>query len=184
MGREEKDGREVGRHMIRYLWKFETVAVGAIGAFSLLFLIQTYTYGRRAALFPRLISWIVLFLILFFIASRVLRLLKRKGATDAEPLPAKGAAAADSSQRVRWTVTFGAAIGFCILMYLIGFGPATAFYLATHIYLAGYRKLKVIFLYALALGAMMVFIGYLFKVPLPEGIFVEPILEYVQDLWG
>ncbi len=172
--------------MIRYLWKFETVAVGAIGAFSLLFLIQTYNYGRRAALFPRLISGIVLFLILFFIASRVRRLLKikRKGATAAESLPAKGEAVADSSQRVKWTLTFGAAIGFCILMYLIGFGPATAFYLATHIYLAGYRKLKVIFLYALALGAMMVFIGHLFKVPLPEGIFVEPILVYVQDLWG
>ncbi len=173
------------RHMRKYLWRYETVAVGAIFAFSALFLIQTYNYGRRAALFPRAISIFVLFLILFFIFSRARRMFKEKEPSSKEvPRRAEGPREAGQRQGVKWTVSFGGAIGFCILMYLIGFGLATVCYVAAHTHWAGYRRHKVTFTYALVLGIIMVLIGYLFMIPLPQGILVEMILENVKYLAG
>ncbi len=167
--------------MRKFLSRYETVAVGAICAFSALFLVQTYDYGRRAALFPRAISILVLFLILCFIFSRIRRMFKEKRSPSKEvPHRAEGAGEAGQRQGVKWILSFGGAIGFCILMYLIGFGLATVCYVAAHTYWAGYRRHKVTFMYALALGIMMVLIGYLFMIPLPQGILVEMISENVQ----
>jgi FtsH-binding integral membrane protein len=169
--------------MKKYLWRYEAVAVSAIGVFCVIFLVQTYNYGHKAALFPRLVCFFVLFLILFFIVSRLRRMLKRRGVpSQDEPIQAEGITEAGQPQGVKWTLTFGLAMGFCLLMYLIGFGPATVCYLAVHTYLAGYRKVKMLFLYALAVGAIMVFFGYLFKIPLPEGILVGMVMQYLQNL--
>ena len=169
--------------MKKYLMRFETMAVGTIGLFSVLFLIQTYNYGRRAALFPRIMSLTVLILILFYIFSRIRWMLKKKGAlSKKEPVRAGVVVKADQHQGVNWPLTFGAGIGFCILMFLIGFGMSTVCYIATHTYLAGYRKHKVIFLYALAMGVMMVLIGYAFMIPLPKGVLVEMISAHIQNL--
>jgi hypothetical protein len=168
--------------MRKYLMRFETVAVGAIGLFSALFFIQTYNYGRRAALFPRIISLLVLFLILVFIISRIHRVLKKKRASSKEePVWAEGVAKVKKPQGVNWPLTFGGGIGFCILMYFIGFGLSTVCYMVTHTYLAGYRKHKIIFLYALALGVTMVLIGYAFMIPLPKGVLVEMISDRVRN---
>ena len=169
--------------MKKYLWRYETLAVGAIGLFSVIFLIQTYDYGRKAALFPRLVCCIVLFLILFFIVSRLRRMLKKRSVpSQEEPVRKEVITEAGQTPGLKWTLTFGLAMGFCLLMYLIGFGPATVCYLAVHTYLAGYRKCKVIFLFALAVGAIMVFFGRLFQIPLPEGILVGMIRQYWQNL--
>jgi FtsH-binding integral membrane protein len=169
--------------MKKYLWRYETLAVGAIGLFCVIFLTQTYDYGRKAALFPRLVCFIVLFLILFYIFSRLRRMLK-KGAVPSqeEPVRTEARTEAGQPQGLKWTLTFGLAMGFCLLMYLIGFGPATVCYLAVHTYLAGYRKRKVIFVFALAVGAIIVFFGRLFKIPLPDGILVGMIMPYWQNL--
>lgn len=168
--------------MKKYLMRFETVAVGTIGLFSALFFIQTYNYGRRAALFPRIVSLMVLILVLFYIFSRIRRMLKKKGTlSKKEPVQAGVVAQADQPQGVNWTLTFGAGIGFCILMFLIGFGLSTVCYMVTHTYLAGYRKHKIIFLYALAMGVTMVLIGYAFMIPLPKGVLVEMISDRVRN---
>ncbi len=169
--------------MNKHVWRYEALAAGVIGVFCTIFLIQTYDYGRKAALFPRLMCFTVLFLLVFFIVSRIRRFLKMKQAPpQQDQVTAEGAAEADSLHVVKWPLTFGLAIGFCLLMTLIGFGPATVCYLAAHTYIAGYRKGKVIFLFALAVGAIMVFLGRLFKIPLPEGILVGMVMQYLQNL--
>lgn len=169
--------------MKKYLWRYETLAVSAIGLFCVIFLIETYNYGRKAALFPRLVCFIVLFLILFFIFSRLRRLLKKEAVSaHKEPVRTEVITEVGQLQEVRWTLTFSLAMGFCLLMYLIGFGPATVCYLAAHTYLAGYRKRRVIFLFAVAVGGIIVFFGHLFKIPLPDGILVGMIRQYWQHL--
>ncbi len=160
--------------MREHLQKFETFAVGAIAVFSGLFLIQTYQYGRRAALFPRVVSFTILFLTAFFIVSRIRR-------TMVKP-PAKKETASvirteiTQAGGVHWLVTLSAATGFFVLIYLIGFGPSTFFYVATHLYLAGYRRHTVTFLFALAMAIIIVGTGYLFTIPLPQGVLVETLI--------
>lgn len=169
--------------MKKYLWRYETLAVSAIGLFCIIFLIQTYDYGRRAALFPRLVCLIVLFLILFFLFSRLRRMLKKGGVPSQEGVVrTEVITEAGQPTGLKWTLTLGLAMGFCFLIYLIGFGPATVCYLAVHTHLAGYRKRKVTFLFALAVGAIIVSFGRLFQIPLPEGILVGMIKQYWQNL--
>lgn len=159
--------------MKKWLFQFETVAVAVIGIFSAVFLVQTYDYGRRAGLFPRLISWTVLVLILIFVVSRV----RRAWGRSKEAAPAKPVGALDKAGRpagVKWTLSFGLALAYCLLVYLIGFGPATFGYLLAHIQLAGNRRRAIAAVYALVVAAIMVLMGTFFKIPLPQGILVEP----------
>ncbi len=160
-----------------YWLRFETFAVGVIGVFSGLFLFQTYQYGRRAALFPRIISGAVLFLTRFFIGSRIRRIKKQKGLPSEKKrhrMPVETEVAA--AQGINWLLTLAAATGFFVLIYFIGFGGATFFYVTTHLYLSGYREHKVIFGFALAMAILMVGSGYLFSIPLPWGVLVERML--------
>jgi hypothetical protein len=156
--------------------RFEVATIAGIGLFAAVFLIRTYDYPRRAALFPRGISIIILFLLLLFIASRVRRYLKKKGAS-AKEAPSQTAEGEDSGRRqaMPWILTFGIAAGFLILIYLIGFAVAALCYLVTHIYLTGYRNHKVVWLYALVIGMALISFEYLFAVSLPKGILVEMI---------
>lgn len=151
--------------------KFETFAVGAIALFSGLFFLQTYQYGRRAALFPRVVSLTILFLTGVFIVSRIRRAMVKP------PSKKETASVVQSeisqARGVNWLLTLSAATGYCALIYLIGFGPATFFYVVTHLYLAGYPRRTVTFLFALAMAIIIVVTGYLFTVPLPEGLLME-----------
>jgi len=160
--------------MREQLLKFETFAVGTIAVFSGLFLLQTYQYGRRAALFPRVVSFTILFLTGFFIVSRIRRAMVKPPAkkettriVQSEITQAGG---------VHWLLTLSAATGFFVLIYLVGFGPSTFFYVTAHLYLAGYRRHRVIFLFALAMAIVIFLTGYLFTIPLPEGVLVPMIV--------
>jgi hypothetical protein len=162
--------------MREYLLKFETVAVATIAGFSGLFLFQTYQYGHRAALFPRVVSLTVLFLTGFFIVSRLRRAMaKQKSAAKEEPARVKIAGELDRAAGVNWLVTLSAATAFFILIYLVGFGLATFIYVAAHLYLAGYRRHSVVFLFAMAMAVLIVGTGYLFSIPLPQGLLVQMI---------
>ncbi len=163
--------------MKKYLLRFETFAVGAIALFSGLFLYQTYQYGRRAALFPRIISLTVLFLTAVFFYSRVRRIRKQTGASETTVIDTNSGRSCDGAEKVSWIVTLSVATAFLVLIYLIGFGPATFFYVPAHLYISGYRRHKVIFGFALAMAILMVGSGYLFSIPLPQGVLIESILE-------
>lgn len=162
--------------MKRYLWRFETFAVAAIGVFSGLFLLQTYQYGRRAALFPRIISLTVLFLTGVFVVSRVRRISKQKTASSKEETvrPPSGTKPA-TAEGVNWLLTLAAATGFLVFVNLIGFGAATFFYVAVHLYLAGYYRHPVIWAFAAAMAITIVGTAYLFAIPLPQGLLIEMI---------
>jgi uncharacterized membrane protein YfcA len=159
------------------LLKLETFAVGTIAVFSALFLLQTYEYGRRAALFPKLVSFTILFLTGCFLVSRLRRAIKRQRTEvkKKETIPVEVESEATQPAGVHWLLTLSAATGFFVLIYLVGFGPATFFYVATHLSLAGYRRHSVIALFALAMAIIIVGTGYLFTIPLPEGVLVEMI---------
>ena len=162
--------------MRSHLLKFEAFAVAIIAIFSGVFLLQTYEYGRRAALFPRVVSITVLSLTGFFIVSRLRR------ATINKNVPAKESPArteigdeANQSAGVNWLAALGVAIGFFVLIYLVGFGPATLIYVSAHLYMAGYRRHGLIFLFAIAMAILVVATAYLFAVPVPGGMLVDMI---------
>lgn len=160
--------------MREQLLKFETFAVATIAVFSGLFLVQTYEYGRRAALFPRGVSITILFLTGFFIVSRIRRAMsKQKTAMKEATVPAEVSGKVTEVGGVNWLLTLSAATGFFVLIYLFGFGPSTFFYVTAHLYLAGYRRHGVIFLFALAMAIVIVLTGYLFTIPLPDGVLVQ-----------
>ena len=163
--------------MKSYLWRFETFAVVAIGVFSGLFLFQTYQYGRRAALFPRIISLTVLFLAVVFVYSRVRRTRKQKAPfSKEETVRAPSGAEPAAAEGVNWLLTLAAATGFLVFIYFIGFAAATFFYVAAHLYLAGYHRHQVIWAFAAAMAITMLGTAYLFAIPLPQGLVVDMIL--------
>jgi hypothetical protein len=166
--------KAAGEPMKASWFRLETIAVGTIAVFSALFLLQTYDYGRRAALFPRLISVTILVLTALFIVSRLRRGLKRGAAAQRESLRAE-VRSETRGGGISWLLALAAASGFSALIYLIGFGFATFVYIATHLYLAAYRRHIVVFLFALAMAAVMVLTGHLFNIQLPRGVLVEMI---------
>jgi hypothetical protein len=154
--------------------KLETIAVGTIAVFSAVFLLQTYEYGRRAALFPRLVSLTILLLAGIFLVSRLRRALTRKtAAVREESVRREGVSEGTRAGGVNWLVALSAAAGFCVLIYLVGFGPSTFVYVSAHLYLAGYRRHSVVFLFALAMAAVVIVTAYLFNIQLPEGVLFE-----------
>lgn len=157
--------------------KFETFAVATVAVFSGLFFVQTYEYGRRAALFPRVVSGTVLFLTGFFVVSRIRRAMaKQKTAMKEQPVTVEVVSEVNEAGGVNWLLTLSAAMTFFVLIYLVGFGLSTFVYVATHLYLAGYRRHRVIFLFAIAMAIVIVGAGYLFTIPLPEGVLVQMIV--------
>ena len=141
---------------------FEALAVGVIAVFASLFLFQTYHYGHRAALFPRAISVAILFLIGVFVVSRL-------RAAVVKPQP-------DTGTPHSWLLAFGVVTGFVVSIYLVGFAVSTFVYVATHLYLAGYRRHGVIFSFALAMAVGIAAAGYVFAIPLPSGVLMPMTL--------
>jgi hypothetical protein len=170
-------------------FKIEMLAAGTIAVFSAAFLFQTYDYGRRAALFPRLISVAILLLTAIFLVSRLRRGSKRTPAIADAEKRVGGETARRETRRagMNWLLAFGAASGFSALIYLIGFGPSTFVYVASHLYLAGYRRHAVGFLFALAMATVVVLTGHLFGIQLPRGVLVEIIAPegdgMVRSIW-
>jgi hypothetical protein len=122
------------------------------------------------------VSLTVLFLTGFFIVSRLRRAMaKQKSAAKEEPARVEIASELDQAGSVNWLVTLSAATAFFILIYLVGFGLATFIYVAAHLYLAGYRRHSVVFLFAMAMAVLIVGTGYLFSIPLPQGLLVQMI---------
>jgi hypothetical protein len=164
--------------MREHLRKFETFAVGTIAVFSGLFLFQTYDYGRRAALFPRVVSITVLFLTGFFIISRIRKAMaKQKTALKEQPVTVEIVSEVNEAGGVNWLLTLSSATAFFVLIYFVGFGLSTFVYVATHLYLAGDRRHSVIFSFAIAMAIIIVGTGYLFNISLPEGVLVQMIAE-------
>jgi uncharacterized membrane protein YfcA len=157
--------------------RFEIAAIAGIALFSGIFLVRTYDYNYRAALFPRLVSYTVLILLLYYVFSRVRRYLKERKESTAKEVTPQTEEGAETEERrgMSWVVAFGIAIGFLILIYLTGFAVAAVCYMAAHIYLTGYRNHKIVLLYALFIGIALVSFEYLFDISLPKGILFEMI---------
>jgi hypothetical protein len=64
-----------------------------------------------------------------------------------------------------------------VFIYFIGFAAATFFYVAAHLYLAGYHRHQVVWAFAAAMAITMLGTAYLFAIPLPQGLVVDMILE-------
>jgi len=162
---------------MKAFFRLEMIAVLVIGLFSATFLKMTFAYGKKAAMFPRIISIFVLIIAIYYVIGQVVAAIKQPQGSS--PVAAKKLAEPETKilgQAPR-NVLIGSFLVYALLIYVIGFAGATLCYGIGIPYIAGYRKKAVIIVFAVAMTIMMVVIGKVFMIPLPEGLIITKLLS-------
>jgi uncharacterized membrane protein (DUF485 family) len=119
----------------------DLILMAILGAFAAAFLIDSRSYNPTAALFPRLISTIVLLLILWTAAHRLWELFGKPQEVSASVEEV----APKQKGVMTWYVSLITIVIYFLLIYVIGFTWAALVYLVILPILLGYRKYKIIF---------------------------------------
>jgi len=162
--------------MLKKLVTKEVLTVLLFGLVALAFLIASFDYTPMASLFPKIISGAVLLLVLVYLAGHLLRARKDAGARPESPGGAEGGVKAGLSPKRHWSVFMLSMTAYALLVYGIGFVISTFLCSLGIPYLAGYRKTKVTFFYALGIAAAMALIAKMFDIPLPKGFLVDLLI--------
>ena len=125
----------------RRILDLDLILMAILGAFAAAFLIDSRSYNPTAALFPRLISTIVLLLILWTAAHRLWELF---GKPQEASSPVEEVAPKQKGV-MTWYVSLITIVIYFLLIYVIGFTWAALVYLVVLPILLGYRKYKIIF---------------------------------------
>ena len=159
--------------MKRTLWNLEfLLAFGLIG-FAILFFCLSFTFGRTAALLPRLVSFVMICLGLLHAGKVVFAVWesRKKYENSAASMQVKAKGGVHGADRMGVSFMLLLMVGYVLLVYLVGFGFPTFCYAVALPYLTGYRVHKVIFPFAVAMVVLIIFVfGHLFMVPLPQGL--------------
>lgn len=162
-----------------------TLTLETVMIITLIFLVsaslyRSFDFTRMSALFPKLVSITILVLFGLLIVTRIYSRDKgeeseSEGAVecqregDLKPQPI--------DRRIHWSMSFFIMLGYLALIFLLGFGLSTIAYGLAFSYIAGYRKHKVIYPYALAMAVIIIMVfGKFFQIPLPEGLIFELIM--------
>jgi hypothetical protein len=166
--------------------KLEVLLLATLGGFAVTFLVLSRDYNATAAQFPRLIAAAsLLFLVLAVIGGRGNSTLTRRSAAPSPngrgidlntvPLPL-GEGAAERRVRVELPrpPTLALQAGYVFLIYLIGFFPATLFYLILAPLQLRYPRPGV----AIATGLVLTLLlagsfMWLFDIQIPQGAIWE-----------
>ena len=153
-----------GHHRILDL---DLILMAILGAFAAAFLIDSRSYNPTAALFPRLISIIVLLLVLWTAAHRLWELFGRPQGVS------RSAERVAPKQKgvMTWYGSLITIVIYFLLIYVIGFTWAALVYLVVLPILLGYRKYKIIFAIAAmwTLSFVLVF-TYVVHTRIPGGL--------------
>lgn len=125
----------------RRILDLDLILMAILGAFAAAFLIDSRSYNPTAALFPRLISTIVLLLILWTAAHRLWELF---GKPQEAQQPVEEVAPKQKGV-MTWYVSLVTIVIYFLLIYVIGFTWTALVYLVVLPILLGYRKYKIIF---------------------------------------
>ena len=166
--------------MIKRFLSFETVMIAGILLFSGLFFGWTYTFPETAALLPRLVSFVMICLALLYIVIKVVEAKKPQDSRQRKEKfgQEESEGRSDLNQGISWQISSLLMFGFMVLIYLLGFGPATFICGVMVPYLLGYRNYMVAVPFAAGMTAIIVLgFGKLFMIPLPVGLLWEFILK-------
>lgn len=152
--------------------------IAGILLFAGVFFGWTYTFPATAALLPRLISFAMICLTLLHIITQWVKVKKAKGFRQKEEKDRRERSEEkpDRTRGMNWQVSSLLMIGFMVLIFLIGFGPATFVSSLTVPYLLGYRNYKVVVPFAAGMSAIIALgFGKVLMIPLPVGLLWELI---------
>jgi hypothetical protein len=149
------------------LLDLDIIVLVILGAFAAAFLIETRTYNPTAALFPRLVSIISLFFILWSIAQRCWTLFHKQEALTESDEEGSG----EKKDSMAWYATAGTMVAYFVLIYILGFTATTLIYLVATPFLLGYGKRWLVFLVGIlwTVGFVVVF-SYVLHSRIPEGL--------------
>ncbi len=150
----------------RSFFDLEFVIVFILGAFALAFLIDTRTYNRVAALFPRLISTVTLLLLLTYLGYRfwILRKEERPSQEETEA-PVKGEGS------ISGNISLAIMIGYFLLIFVIGLTWASLVYLFLVPVLMGYKRYRIVAITsAFWIIAFVCVFHYILHTRIPQGV--------------
>jgi len=140
----------------------------------------SFDFMRMSALFPKLVSITILALFGILI---VMKLCSREKGNEPESNGAVTCQGEDdlkpatTDRRLHWSLSLLLMTVYLALIFLLGFGLSTIIYGLAFPYIAGYRKHKIIYPYALAMAVIIIMVfGKFFQIPLPEGLIFELIM--------
>ena len=125
---------------LRSFFDLEFVIVFILGAFAIAFLIDTRTYNRIAALFPRLISTITILLLLTYLCYRFWTLMKQEPPSSQEEIEAP----VKEAGSIPGNVSLAVMIGYFLLIFVIGLTWASLVYLFLVPILMGYKRYRIV----------------------------------------
>lgn len=145
----------------------ENWLLAMLGLFALLFFLQTWTYPAVAALFPRLVSAVVVALAFYQLAGnlRANQSARQKARADEPREQTAGKPAG-----LPWISTLIAIFVYFGLIYLLGFTGGTLLFLLGLPVWMGYRRWVTLAVVAVVMTLVIVvsFSSFL-HIPLPEG---------------
>jgi uncharacterized membrane protein (DUF485 family) len=145
----------------------DLILMAILGAFAAAFLIDSRSYNPTAALFPRLISTIVLLLILWTAVHRLWELFGK----PQEVSPSVEEVAPKQKGVMTWYVSLITIVIYFLLIYVIGFTWAALVYLVILPILLGYRKYKIVFAIAVMWTVFFVLVfTYVVHTRIPGGL--------------
>ena len=124
------------------IFDLDLVLMAILAAFATAFLIDSRSYNPTPALFPRLISIIVLICVLWTVVYRLREMFGKPQEDDSHPVEE---GAPKPKGVMAWYASVITMVIYFLLIYGIGFAWAAAVYLVVIPILLGYRKYKMIF---------------------------------------
>jgi hypothetical protein len=143
----------------------ELVILVILGAFALAFLIDTRSYNRIAALFPRLVSAVTLLLILAYLVVRFSTSLKEK-----QPSEAEAETTVKGEGSLSGHVTLAIMLGYFLSIFIIGLTWASLVYLLVVPVWMGYRRYRVVAITSILwVIAFVCIFHYMLHTRIPQG---------------
>jgi hypothetical protein len=160
---------------LRSFFDLELVILIILGAFALAFLIDTRSYNRIAALFPRLVSVATLLLILAYLVVRFSMSLKKEkqpSETDAETT-VKGEGSLSGN------VTLAIMLGYFLLIFIVGLTWASLVYLLVVPVWMGYRRYRIIAITSILwVIAFVCIFHFMLHTRIPQGL-LEDLYQWI-----
>ncbi len=134
-----------------------------LGGMAVVFFVQTWQYRPAAALFPRIVSFVVAALCFYELGVNF---------WAARSAASKGGETEHAAQSgLAWYWAFASLLAYLFLIAIIGFDLATVAYLFAFPVLVGYRRWVVIALTAVIVTVLVdISFGRFLHVPLPPGL--------------
>lgn len=130
---------------------------------GVVFFLMTWSFSPTAALFPRIVTFVVGVLSLYTLAGWLRARYKKEKGEKAAPDSSPGAGMA-------WYVSLSAMVAYFILIYVAGFVLATLIYLLALPLMMGYKRKVTAAVVAVIFAVIIYFsFGAILHVPLPAG---------------